>query len=619
MLPRALVARHITQCNRRISSRATDVSRQTIATRTALAYASHPASRAYRKQQHLLRSILFITFAGSLATLSNYYLQNDGRLLRNTHAESPTADTSEEQKPLVFEESRKKVGLSKEENRDLISSQHHQVKRSWENPGVYAWGSNTGRVVAPDRPEDATIKIPRRIQWFNGKLCRDVKLDRNFGAAIDENGDLVQWGTAFRPSIKEPQVTLKGKDLIKLSLSRDRILGLAGNGKVYSIPVSAEEQESGSKPSEASWIPFWAGKSPLSYRSISPKDMAYRERVTSIDSGLEHAVLLTSKGRVFSMASASDAFPNRGQLGIPGLTWVTRPEGSLDQPHEIITLRGFPISQIACGDWHSLALDDTGRVFSWGDNASGQLGFEFSAESTIVDAPSLLNSSKMYMGSSQIPKITNIAAGGSNSYMTVDATRVASRNANENDERTRRMLGRITADTFAFGTGIYGSLANGRWTHIQPTPAKIPNLSGLFEYDERTNLTVPIRLAHLSVGSTHAAAVMQNITYTSATDQTSDDDTNWGADIVFWGGNEFYQLGTGRRNNVSTPVYIQPLDYEAEVKRARKSSGTKEEHRFHITPRTTAWVGDGRGGGRWRSVEQRVECGRGVTAVYSGT
>ena len=36
-----------------------------------------------------------------------------------------------------FEQSRK-AGTSREENRDLISSQHLQVKRSWENPGVYA-------------------------------------------------------------------------------------------------------------------------------------------------------------------------------------------------------------------------------------------------------------------------------------------------------------------------------------------------------------------------------------------------------------------------------------------------------------------------------------------------
>ena len=531
--------------------------------------------------------------------------------MRVSHAEAPAGESDS---TLVFEASRKQAGVSKEENRDLISSQHHQVKKSWENPGVYAWGSNSGRVVAPGST-DNVVKTPRRIPFFDGKLLRDIKMDRNFGAAIDEQGNLLQWGTDYAPDTKEPVATLTGKDLVSLSISKDRVLGLSSSGNVYSIPVSAEDQASGSKPSEASWIPFWSGISPISYRDISPKQLGRSERVTAIDSGSEHALLLTSNGRLFSTASAADSYPNRGQLGIPGLTWTTRPEGPYDQPHEIVTLRGFSIAEIACGSHHSLALDRDGRVFTWGDNSSGQLGFDANAESSIVDAPSLLPTQKLYSGSSMLPKITHVAAGGSNSFITVEATTISRQGVETDDPTANRGLGRVTADTFAFGSGIAGSLANNRWTHVQSRPIKIPTLSGLFEYDEHTNTTVPIRLEHLSVGATHSAAVMKNITYLSASASTSNDDTNWGADIVFWGGNEHYQLGTGKRNNVSSPTYIQPLDMEAETKRAKKSSGVKEEHRFHITPRTNAKLGDG----RTVSIEQRVECGRGVTAVYSGT
>jgi len=81
------------------------------------------------------------------------------------------------------------------------------------------------------------------------------------------------------------------------------------------------------------------------------------------------------------------------------------------------------------------------------------------------------------------------------------------------------------------------------------------------------------------------------------------------ADILLWGGNEYYQLGTGKRNNLSTPAYIAPLDIQAD-----KEKGRREEHRFQITPRKKITVG-----GRIVSVEQRIECGRGVSAVYSGT
>jgi alpha-tubulin suppressor-like RCC1 family protein len=527
------------------------------------------------------------------------------------HAEAPAA---EDDNPLIFEESRKKKNVSKEENRDMISSQHHQVKRSWENPGVYAWGSNVGRVVAPDSTENV-IKTPRRINFFDGQLLRDLKLDRNFGAAIDENGDLLQWGVQYAPDITSPVKTLQGKNLVSLTISKDRIIGLSKGGKVYSVPVSADDQANGIKTSEASWIPFWNGRSQISYRVLSPKNLGYSEKVSSVASGLEHAVMVTSAGRVFSFASASDSFPSRGQLGIPGLTWSTRPEGNFDQPHEIATLRGFNIQSVACGDHHSLALDKDGRVFAWGDNASGQLGFDYTGESSILDVPSLVPTQKLYSGTSQIPKVTSIAAGGSNSYFTVDAVKVASQSS---DPAANRSIGRITADTYAFGSGIQGNLANNRWTHVQSTPTRIPALSGLFEYDEPTSSTVPIRLASLTVGSTHASAVMKNITYLDASASTSTDDTNWGADIVFWGGNEHFQLGTGKRNNVAQPVYIQPLDMQAEVKRAKKSSGGREEHRFHITPRQTVRLGKD-GQGRKISVEQKVECGRFCTAVYSST
>ncbi|GAB7361247.1 hypothetical protein MBLNU230_g1308t1 [Neophaeotheca triangularis] len=562
------------------------------------------------KRRNFSRSLLIVAVAGGFATIAQ---QNYGR---QTYAESPE---SPEQDSLVFEKSRKKQGASKEENRDLISSQHHQVKRSWENPGVYAWGSNIGRVVAPDSTDNA-VKTPRRIRFFDGKLLRDIKLDRTFGAAIDERGDLYQWGTGYSADIKDPVTTLKGKNLVSLSISKDRILGLSKNGKVYSIPVSASEQESGSKPSEASWIPFWSYNSPIAYRTITPAGLKSSESIKLVASGLEHGLLLTSKGRLFSFASASDAFPGRGQLGVPGLTWVTRPAGDFDQPHEITTLRGFEIASVACGDNHSLALDKDGRIFTWGDNIAGQLGFDYNPDSSIVDAPSLLPLQKLYTGTSQVPIVTKIAAGGNNSYFTVDATKVASQISYQSradpaeEARQNRGLGKTTADTFAFGTGIMGNLANNRWTHVQSTPAKIPSLSGLFEYNETTNTTVPIRLAHLSVGATHAAAVMGNITNTTANLSTPDD-TNWGADIVFWGGNEHYQLGTGKRNNQSFPTYLQPLDSAAELVRAKKSTGAKEEHRFHITPRAAVKLPDG----RKVSMEQRVECGRSCTAVYSST
>jgi alpha-tubulin suppressor-like RCC1 family protein len=509
------------------------------------------------------------------------------------------------------------VPQNAEDNRDFISSQHLQVKKSWENPGVYAWGSNTGRVAAPDSTE-SVIKTPRRIAYFDGQLLRDVKMDREFGAAVTERGDLVQWGTAFSKDDPKPVTTLKGKDLVKLAISRDRILALAKSGTVYSLPVSSSDQASDPKEESSSWFGLWSSPSSASYRKLNLPSLSWGESVTDISSGLEHALLLTNRGRVFSSASSNSDFPSKGQLGIPGLTWGTRPQGPYDQPHEIVGLRGFEIKQVAAGDYHSLALDRDGRVFVFGDNTSGQLGFEVEYNIPYLDTPVPLPFSKIYGGSNQQPRVTLVAAGGTTSFFTVDATRIAGQTGRQETTEIApaRNLGSVTADTWACGSGILGSLGNGKWSHVTLGPSKIKPLSGLFEWDEKAKTVIPIRLARLSVGSTHAAAVMDNVTSVDPlASKHTENDTNWGADIVWWGGNEFYQLGTGKRNNVNTPIYIGPLDGgQGDAEKGRKG----EEHRFQITPRSTVRLGEG-GKGRKVSVEQRVECGRYVTAVYSGT
>lgn len=561
-------------------------------------------TETHQRDSFLSHEILARCFLGIGVGVLLFFSSRRNIGIPELHAESPPA-TAE----IQIEKPRRPKGLSKEENRDAISSQHVQVKRSWENPGVYAWGSNRGRVVAPDSDEPM-IKSPRRIPYFDGVLLRDLKLDGDFGAAITEKGDLVQWGRGYADDARVPVTTLKGKGLASLTISRDRIIALGSNGNVYSVPVARSDQVNGHKPTESKWIPFLTSRSPISYRLLKPKTTSWGEKVVSISSGLEHVLILTSTGRLFSAASSSSDFPSRGQMGVPGLTWDTRPSGAYDQPHEVTTLGGFDIAAIAAGDNHSLALDKEGRVFAFGDNTSGQLGFDPSSESPHIDAPSLLPIQKLYAGTSLSPCVTSISAGGANSFFTVDATSVA--RPNSSPSALTSPLGRITADTWACGQGIIGTLGNGRWTHFQGTPVKIKALSGLFEFDETTSSVVPIRLKRLSVGTTHASATMNNVTHVHAglsarTDSAND--TNWGADVLWWGGNEYFQLGTGKRNNQATPVYIAPLDGDGGIRKGKRGG----EHRFQITPRHKVEVA-----GRMVKMEQRVECGRMCSAVYSG-
>ncbi|CAM1503850.1 Fc.00g014410.m01.CDS01 [Cosmosporella sp. VM-42] len=544
--------------------------------------------------------IAFAAIFGTAAAGAYYY-----PTLREQFAPAPLEEPPTKVE-LQFEKPKKQVE-TKEEYRDLLSSQHLQLKDAWEHPGVYAWGSNSGKVIDPNSKEKY-VKLPRRLAFFNDQLLRDLKLTQGFGAAVTEKGDLVQWGLGFNKTDPTPVPTLKGKDLVKIDVSLDRIIALARNGSVYSIPASRDDQEGGLKEEQkkSSWS-FWSsgGKEDIHFRNLTPSRLIAGERVVDISTGQEHCLLLTSKGRVFSAAASAVEFPSKGQMGIPGLSWTNRPEGPYDQAHEIVTLRGFDVSKITAGDYHSVILDKLGRVFTFGDNSFGQLGFDTDFGFQSADAPTMLPTNKLYGTNGMIPTVTSIAAGGSNTFFTVDAKLPP----NYNDSKSLAPVRRpppITSDLWVCGQGVYGSLGTGRWTHVSAKPGKVKALSSLFEFDEKTNKMSPIKLKSLSVGSTHCSVIMDNVTETSMTNKGSETDTNWGADIMFWGGNEHYQLGTGKRTNLNTPTYIGPLNGE--------SKG--EFHRLCIAPRKTVRIGEG-GKGRKVTMEQKVECGKYVTGVYS--
>lgn len=518
--------------------------------------------------------ILGVVGAGSLA---------GGAIVGYPFLSSKDEAAKVEQAEIVFEEPRKSKKPAS------VSSQQAHLKNSLEHPGVYAWGSNAGRVVAPDSTE-AVIKTPRRIPYFDGQVLRDLKLDRNFGVAVTEKGDLVQWGSGFSKTDSTPTVTLKAKNISKVAISRDRIIALSSNGSVYSIPVAAADQTASGQ----------------NYRTLKPKNLGWREKIVDVSSGLDHCLMLTSNGRVFASASSSEEFPSKGQLGIPKLTWLTRPEGPYDQPHEVTGLGKSPIKAIATGDFHSLVLDVNGNAFSFGDNSSGQLGLPLDPLRPFIDAPSPLPLDKLSGGPRLSRKVTSIAAGGLNSFFTTEGTQPTSESGQALVPPST--AGKVVAETWACGEGIYGSLGTGKWTHSSSAPTKIKALSDLFEYDEKTKSVSPIRLAYITAGSTHVCAVMDN----STQPPSSQSDFTFGEDALLWGGNESYQLGTGKRNNLNAPAYIAPLDGVRDF----HAVGRSVPQRFQVTPKTTVRLGEG-DSGRKVSVEQRVECGRHATAVYS--
>lgn len=469
---------------------------------------------------------------------------------------------------------------------------------SRDSPGVYAWGSNAGRVIDPASNE-TIIKSPRRISFFDDQVLRDLKLRHNFGAAISEKGSLVLWGDAVSADDPGPVTALEGKDLVKLAVSADRVVALASDSTVYSVPVSRHDQLTGQKVSpQGSWVPFWhstVSPDAINYRTLTPS-LKTREKIVDISGGLEHCLMLTSKGRVFTAAASTLEFPSRGQLGVPDLTWHTRPDGPYDQPHEVTELSGRHAVQIATGEQHSAVLDKEGRVFVWGDNMYGQLGYAGAQGKQFVDKPTPLAVDKLYAKTDYAPRVTSIAAGGVSTFFTAEA--------NSRFAPGEKDIPAQNFDVWACGGGLHGTLGTGKFAHATSRAAKVKSLSSAFEFDEATNKLAPIRISRLVPGSNHVAAVMAA--------KTSASSPGSGADVLLWGGNEHYQLGTGKRTNLHTPTFVAGLDAPSRAEEVVPGG----DQRLQLAPRRSVRLDGGKG--RKVAFEQRVEVGGMMTAVYAG-
>ncbi|WP_168928995.1 RCC1 domain-containing protein [Paenibacillus dokdonensis] len=100
--------------------------------------------------------------------------------------------------------------------------------------------------------------------------------------------------------------------------------------------------------------------------SISRADSVARLSVTEVSAAEDHFLALMSDGTVMAMGCNQ-----HGQLG--NNTWITGQAASF-----VVTNEGEAhlsnIKAISAGNSHNLALDEQGQVWAWGDHRKGQLG-----------------------------------------------------------------------------------------------------------------------------------------------------------------------------------------------------------------------------------------------------
>jgi alpha-tubulin suppressor-like RCC1 family protein len=249
------------------------------------------------------------------------------------------------------------------------------------------------------------------------------------------------------------------------------------NGKVYTWG-SNHYGQLGNNTTTQSNVPI----------DISSYGALYGKTIAKVAVGLEHSIAVDNSGIVYTWG-----INDKGQLG-DGTT-VNK-----NTPHTVNTsgvLSGKTITQVAAGENFCLAVDNAGKVYSWGYNNYGQLGNGNTSQSTVpVDVYS--------SGVLEDKTITQVAGGTFNSM------------ALGNDGKV-----------YTWGYNYYGQLGNGSNTNSNEPVAVVT-----------TGVLSGKTIIQIAAGEHHCVAL--------------------GSDgkVYTWGYNYYGQLGNGSNTNSNEPVAV---------------------------------------------------------------
>ncbi|KAI0049695.1 RCC1/BLIP-II [Auriscalpium vulgare] len=480
-----------------------------------------------------------------------------------------------------------------------------KVQEADDRLRLLVWGSNRSHVLSPGERASEQFRVPVDVAFLEGVALRDLAMHAAHAACVDARGDVYQWGDSFHASSSsaataagaggaKPTLTLQGKNITRLQVTESRVFALSTSGKIYVTSARSAQQNlspGAPTPSSDSWWGtgwLWGEDVGVDFLELAPSQkLAWGERFVSIAAGRDHLLALTSSGRTFAHPINKNA-NTHGQLGLrkfdvpdpSSSTQNTRlhveltplavvdpyakssrlarlPSSSAsgaaallpvsenlqgvddaslrfsDRLFEVPSLKEVKVDQIAAGGRSSFVKTDTGRVLGWGANDFGQIGLGGNVVLDTITVPTEVVLSRSTARGS-LSKCIDINAAGDLSFFTVE----------------RRDGSAIpTVDLLSCGNGQYGGLGNALFTSGQGVPVRTKSVSGLLEYSETSNSLQPITPHALSVSPDgHVLLTLDTLARAGP--------GGGGRDVLAWGTNYEYQLGSGRRTNVAVPATL---------------------------------------------------------------
>ena len=203
---------------------------------------------------------------------------------------------------------------------------------------VWAWGTNDeGQLGDASR----TLRLtPVEVAGLSNVTA--ISAGNSYSVALKQDGTVWEWG------VMSPYDTPRGaaRTVPAQAAGLSGVVAIdAGEGNFGLVALHADGQ------TWWRWVP-----------GAKPEQQPPVGTLKRVSAGYGQTLLLQGDAKVLSYGFNGNGFGNLGD----GTT------NYRDVPGPVLDLEN--VIEVASGTWHALALDKTGRVWSWGFDSSGQLG-----------------------------------------------------------------------------------------------------------------------------------------------------------------------------------------------------------------------------------------------------
>ncbi|MES2630677.1 MAG: hypothetical protein V4611_01850 [Patescibacteria group bacterium] len=241
---------------------------------------------------------------------------------------------------------------------------------------VYSWGTNAngelgdGTTTNRNKP----VAVNTTGTPMAGKSITHVSSNTNHAVAVDSNGAVYTWGYNYygqlgngatlasqtKPvAVITANTPMSGKFITSVISADNHSVALDANGKVYAWGLNTMGVL-GNDANVNSSVPVSVSET---NNSLSTKT------ISKISAASMHTFALASDGTLYAWGYAS-----QGELGVGSIV-VTSGQGTPQIiPQANTGLANKTVSAISAGGSFSVALDSTGKLYTWGTNNYGELG-----------------------------------------------------------------------------------------------------------------------------------------------------------------------------------------------------------------------------------------------------